>query len=212
MKEQKLHAAMRIVSIKQDGNDAYFFKNVTKAYKNTNVLVNETLVFPKRGILLLTGASGVGKTTLFNLIAGTILPDKGKLEGFEHARISYLFHEDRLLPWNTVKQNLLLVAEEMQVETWLRITGLTAAADKYPRELSGGMKRRAALARAMAYGGDLYLLDEPFNGVDAELKMKILAEILKTAENALLILATHEKDIISQLTKTDEKLYHKMIN
>ena len=110
MKEQKLHAAMRIVSIKQDGNDAYFFKNVTKAYKNTNVLVNETLVFPKRGILLLTGASGVGKTTLFNLIAGTILPDKGKLEGFEHARISYLFQEDRLLPWNTVNQNLLLVA------------------------------------------------------------------------------------------------------
>ena len=212
MKEQLLHRAMRILTVNQRGGDAYFLKNITKSYGDTYVLEKETIVLPRNGILLLTGASGAGKTTLFNLIAGIVRPDAGVLEGFADAKIAYLFQEDRLLPWKTVKQNLLLAAEADRTEQWLQITQLTGAADKYPRELSGGMKRRAALARAMAYGGDIYLLDEPFNGIDAQLKMKILGKIVEAAEDSLLILSTHEADIISQLTKTDETLYHETMN
>ena len=135
------------------------------------------------------------------MIAGLLLPDSGKIEGLIDVKIAYLFQEDRLLPWYTARQNLLLVASADAAEHWLRITGMQNAGQKYPRELSGGMKRRTTLARTMAYGGDIYLLDEPFNGVDAELKNSILPEILKAASNSLLILATHEEDVISQLTK-----------
>lgn len=213
MKEQLLAAGtIRLISVKEQGSDAYFLRNLSKSYGDTRLFENETVLLPKKGIVLLSGPSGTGKTTLLHLIAGILPPDSGIPEGLEHARIAYLFQEDRLLPWYPLRKNLCLVAETARVDEWLRITELTEAADKYPEALSGGMKRRAALARAMAYGGDIYLLDEPFNGIDTTLKQKIFREILKAAEDALLILATHEEDIISQLTKTDEKLYHDTIN
>lgn len=201
MKEQILTNGTRLIPIFASGAVPYHLIEVSKRFQDTWVLNRDTADFPRTGLMLLTGASGAGKTTLFNIIAGLLLPDSGKIEGIANAKTAYLFQEDRLLPWYTVRQNLLLAAGAEAAEKWLRITGLLDAAHKYPNELSGGMKRRAALARAMAYGGEIYLLDEPFNGVDTALKNAILPEILHAASESLLILATHEEDVISQLTK-----------
>ena len=201
MKEQILKNGTHLIPIFASGAVPYHLIEVSKRFQDAWVLERETIDFPKSGLFLLTGASGAGKTTLLNVLAGILLPDSGKIEGLAGMKIAYLFQEDRLLPWYTVQQNLLLAAGAEAAEKWLRITGLIDAAHKYPKELSGGMKRRAALARAMAYGGDIYLLDEPFNGVDTALKNAILPEILQAASESLLILATHEADVISQLTK-----------
>lgn len=208
MKEQILNAGIRLTTIYASEETPYYLDNVTKSYSGTAVIDRENILLPKTGLLLLTGDSGAGKTTFFNLLAGLLKPDSGTLTGFEQAKISYMFQEDRLLPWYTVQENMNIIVPAERAAQWLRITGLEAAAQKFPKELSGGMKRRAALSRAMAYGGDIILLDEPFNGVDAELKNFILQKILSATKDALLIISTHEEDIISQLTKMDETMYH----
>lgn len=203
MNEIRINHGIVITPVRASAVYPYSLEAVGKSFGGRTVLENVSFSLPKSGVFLVTGASGAGKTTLFRILAGLLPPDTGRLEGFRETRISYLFQEDRLLPWYTVRKNLLLTADAEAAERWLSLTGLTDAADLYPAELSGGMRRRAALARAMAHGGDLFLLDEPFNGVDAERKQAVLREILRAAQDALLLLATHEEDIISQLTKTE---------
>lgn len=97
-------------------------------------------------------------------------PDKGRLTGLEGKRTAMLFQEDRLLPWLSVLENVAVVLEgpdaRARAADWLELVGLADAAHKRPAALSGGMRRRAALARAQAVQPDVLLLDEPFSGVD----------------------------------------------
>lgn len=121
------------------------------------------------GITLLTGPSGFGKTTLLHTIAGLIEPDSGEIIG-RPERISLMFQDDRLLPWLSALQNIEIVCDDREKALYyLRAVELEAEAGSRVQALSGGMRRRVALARALAYESDLILLDEPFKGMDLPL-------------------------------------------
>ncbi len=170
---------------------------VSAGYSAHPVLDRLLLTLPERGAIQLTGPSGCGKTTLLRVLAGLHTPTSGWIEGLDGLRVSMVFQEDRLLPWCTALENVLCVLKngeesEKLALTWLSRMELADAAHKYPDELSGGMQRRLALARALAYGGDLLLLDEPFNGLDKELRVRIATHIKKAAP--LIVLVSHEED------------------
>lgn len=175
--------------------------DISFAFGKKNVLKDFSLELKKGEILAIMGPSGCGKTTLLGLIAGLNKPQKGEIENtFE--KIAYVFQEPRLFPWLTVKENLLAVMNEkdeaalQKVTECLSLVGLSDSLDKYPSELSGGMKSRASLARALAFGGDLFLLDEPFAALDEELRQALsfkIKEYLVTRE-ASAILVTHNRE------------------
>lgn len=149
--------------------------------------------------LAVMGESGSGKTTLVKLLLGLIKPDSGSIEGIAGKRISVVFQEDRLLPWYSAKENIALVMgdndkkeRDKNALELLSEMELTEAADKPIRELSGGMQRRVSIARALAFGGDIIILDEPLKGLDAELKKRIAARI-KAHFNTILLI-THDED------------------
>lgn len=130
--------------------------------------------------MALIGPSGCGKTTLLNIISGLTAPDKGTVEGAE-GRLSYMFQSARLLPWRTVEENIRLVREDApreEVRALISAVGLDGFARYYPGQLSGGMARRCALARAFHFGGELFLMDEPFQGLDYGIRMEMVAMLL----------------------------------
>ncbi|TQI65630.1 ABC transporter ATP-binding protein [Clostridium sp. KNHs216] len=172
--------------------------HLTKNYNGKTVLEQFSLELPSTGTVCLFGPSGCGKTTLLNCIAGLEPFDSGEIEGAGTGKISYLFQENRLLPWISAKDNIAAVLRGKagqnaeQAEKWLSLVGLAEAGNKRPAELSGGMRRRVALARALAYGGDLYLMDEPFQGLDAERRDEMIALLQKETAGALKIIVTHD--------------------
>ncbi|MEI6578048.1 MAG: ATP-binding cassette domain-containing protein [Eubacteriales bacterium] len=168
-------------------------ENVSKGYEDKKVLNSLTLILPEKGVFCLSGASGVGKTTLLRLLAGLETPDSGSITGLQDKRISMVFQGDRLLPNSTAIENVAVASSPEAAKLWLKKLELTDAADKKPGKLSGGMQRRVALARALAFGGDVLLLDEPFKGFDNELKMRIIPYIVDFAKNALVVLVTHDE-------------------
>ncbi len=175
------------------------FVNVSFSYDQKPVLEGFSMTLARGEILSLMGASGRGKTTILSLAAGLLKPQKGTLVS-NAEKVVYVFQEPRLLPWCTVSENLAAVLEDPQknderIREVLKKVGLSEAADLYPNALSGGMRSRVSLARAMLYGGDLYLLDEPFAALDEDTKESLL-ELLKThirAEGASAVFVTHSK-------------------
>ncbi len=142
------------------------------------------------------GPSGCGKTTLLRLLAGLETPQSGTVTVPQGAQITTVFQENRLLPWMTVRQNVELVLptpNKTLVDWCLAAVELDESAKKYPAELSGGMQRRVALARALAYGGDILLLDEPFNGLDKALKERIAPKIKERFAKKTIFLVTHSE-------------------
>ena len=167
---------------------------VSKAYGSKQVLSDLSLRFDSPGMYAVLGSSGQGKTTLLRLIAGLERPQSGQITLPRDAKITYCFQEDRLLPWKTILENVALTARsEEDARLWLHRVGLGEECDAYPASLSGGMKRRAALARALAYGGDILLMDEPFRALDAQTHADMLALVRETAKGKLLILVTHDE-------------------
>ncbi len=176
------------------------FANVSFSYDQKPVLTDFSMTLARGEILSLMGASGRGKTTILSLAAGLLRPQKGTLVS-NAERVVYVFQEPRLLPWCTVSENLAAVLEDpkkddARIREVLKKVGLSDAADLYPHALSGGMKSRVSLARAMLYGGDLYLLDEPFAALDEDTK-NTLSDVLKEhirAMGASAILVTHNEN------------------
>lgn len=183
--------------------------NLTKTYKDKNILDRFSLTLPEKGTVCLYGPSGCGKTTLLNCIAGLEPYDSGVIAGVENRKIAYLFQENRLLPWISAAENIAAVLRgnekqnREEARNWMRLVGLEGEEDKLPAQLSGGMKRRVAIARALAYGGDFFLLDEPFRGLDPESKEQMLSLIKHRTDDALKILVTHDKqeaEILADVT------------
>lgn len=155
-------------------------KNVCFSYGDREVLKDFSLTVRNGECVCLKGPSGCGKTTVLRLVLGLIKPDSGEISGAE--KPSVVFQEDRLLNGFSLKTNVLLppLTEEQQnnAVNLLREAGLGDVLGKKVRHLSGGMKRRAAIVRAVAFQGDLLILDEPFNGIDRENK-QVMAEMIK---------------------------------
>lgn len=169
------------------GGRAVKAEHLTLRYQDQTVLSDLTMALPDEGITLLTGPSGVGKTTLLRVFAGLLSPDKGTVT--VPGRPVMLFQEDRLFPRCTVRKQVEAVLPGERREEalrWLELVELSEAADKLPGELSGGMARRAALARALAVEGEVWLLDEPFAGVDPQRVERILKR-LKELDRPILL-------------------------
>ena len=171
-------------------------KHIRAGYGDKLVLDDFSLTLPERGITVLSGPSGCGKTTLLRLLAGLEAPQSGSIEGIAPTRTAVLFQEDRLFPQRTVAQHLTdVLPHERQNELpkWLSFAELNEEANQRPAQLSGGMCRRLALARALALGGDLFLLDEPFTGIDLPRRRRLM-EGLRSLD-APVILVSHEPEI-----------------
>lgn len=166
-----------------------------------NVISGLDLELGAGELLAVMGASGCGKSTLLNLIAGILRPSEGRLEN-RFQKTAYVFQEPGLFPWLTAEQNVRAVLPHKTDKTQasaiasgaLEMVELTGDAGRYPDELSGGMKSRVALARAIAYGGDLLLLDEPFAALNGDLKKRILPRLKDRLKDtgAAAILVTHQ--------------------
>jgi NitT/TauT family transport system ATP-binding protein len=161
--------------------------HVSAGYPEKEVLRGLNLALPERGAAAIMAPSGYGKTTLLRVLAGLIVPSAGKITGLSGKKLSFLFQEDRLLPWLTAEKNIALVSDAERAAYWLEKMEIDGG--QYPRAMSGGMQRRVALARAMAFGGDVLLLDEPFKGLDEALRDRIAGRIRDVFP--LTVLAVH---------------------
>ena len=172
--------------------------HISFEYDRREILSDFTLTLPGVGVTILRGPSGCGKTTLLRLLAGLEQPRSGRITGVCPRETAFLFQENRLLPWRTAEQHLTDVLprdRREEAERWLALTELTGEERSYPAALSGGMCRRLALARCLALGGRLYLLDEPFAGVDPQRASRIMTGL--RALPAPVLLTSHEDHILS---------------
>lgn len=171
---------------------SYGLKQVSFSYKGTPVCQDLNWTLPETGVVCLWGPSGCGKTTLLRLLAGLERAKAGAVTLPDAGRVAMVFQEDRLLPWMTALENVMLPGAERQVaEEMLRSLGLEDELHRLPQELSGGQQRRVAIARALAAPGDLLLLDEPFNGLDEASWRMAAPLILQRSKEIPVVLVTH---------------------
>ena len=179
---------------------------VSHRFDEKAVIRDLSFTFPEKGIFALMGPSGCGKTTLLRLIAGLEKPSSGSIT-HNGTKIAMAFQEPRLLPWLNCRSNINIVLSKSkrssnEAEAWFEAFELKDAADLMPNELSGGMQQRVSLARALAAGADLILLDEPLTGLDEELKLRLAPMIKKACEKATVILVTHDASEAESLSAT----------
>ncbi len=200
-------------------------KSVSKSFGEKIIFKSLNMEFPEKGIVCVMGASGFGKTTLLRLIAALDSPDSGEINFYIHGNkikcpaISVVFQETRLFEWLTVKENCTVVMDKHKNTSYadeiLEKLYLSNEKDKYPSQLSGGMRQRVSIARALCHGGNIFLLDEPFKGLDFSLResvMNTLVENINPEKNeGLCIIVTHDireavkiADTIFVFNDTDE--------
>lgn len=158
-------------------------------------------VCPQEFICVL-GPSGSGKTTLLRVLAGLLPPSVGEVNFGDHQqpRIGMAFQQSNLMPWRTVLENVKLPLElagaadaESRARELIELVGLTGFEDNWPRDLSGGMAQRAALARALIHDPDLLLLDEPFGSLDALTRERMWSELSRIwqVRQKTVVMVTH---------------------
>ena len=167
-------------------------KNLKKSFGDKVLFDNYSLTLPDKGTFYITGPSGSGKTTLLRIIAGLDSDFDGTVKA--DGVISYVFQENRLIPSLTAYENVFEVCQNKETAVhMLSRVGLSGEYDKYPAELSGGMNRRAAIARALAYKHDILLLDEPFTALDGEIKNTVISLIKEFESDRLVLLVSHDE-------------------
>ena len=172
--------------------------DLCKNFDNNEVLKNVNITLKDNSIYCLMGASGIGKTTLLRILIGLEHADSGSISGIDTQSISCMFQEDRLIPDLSAIDNVRIVLRGKTNRKEIRNNLLSILPDKSLEmpvsSLSGGMKRRVALARALSYPGKLIILDEPFTGLDKDTKLNVIDYILKMRNNRTLLIATHGTD------------------
>lgn len=197
-------------------------ENVSKSFHKRDAVVNAVqdmnFAIARHEIVAVIGPSGCGKSTLLNMIAGLYAPTRGRVV-YKGAPVSdvntdvgYMTQKDNLLPWRTVRDNVALplelagvpkVERAERADQVIQHVGLQGFEDRYPNELSGGMRKRACLSRMLLYGAETALLDEPFAALDAQLKLAMHDLMLRlVAENKqTVVLVTH--DLVEAVTLAD---------
>jgi len=199
------------------------YRNVTMRFadaagRGLTAVAGVSLAVADGEVVALIGPSGCGKSTLLNIGAGLYAPSEGaafvdgeKVEG-PNAHVAFMLQKDLLLPWRTVAENVMLGAEihgrprpqrRQRAHELLDGFGLAEFAERYPHQLSGGMRQRAALARTLAVDPSVLLLDEPFSAVDAQTRMVLQRDLARTLTRAgkTALLITH--DLFEAVTLSD---------
>lgn len=187
-------------------------ENVTVELDNKKIIEKINIKLYENEIVSILGSSGSGKTTLFNVIAGLLIPNSESIVEMngeniigKTGKLSYMLQKDLLLPFRTIEDNVFLplilkgikkddVNAKKEVKKYFLEFGLEGTEKKYPKELSGGMKQRAALLRTYMFSKDIALLDEPFSALDAITKSKMHEWYLNIMEKIKLstIFITHD--------------------
>ena len=186
-------------------------KNIHYAYHNpdgeTPAINGISFILNKGEFVAIVGPSGCGKSTLLSIIAGLFIPEKGfiKINGkYLHestTNVGYMLQHDELFEWRTIYNNVILGLEIQHMLTartrekahnLLDIYGLKQFENARPSELSGGMRQRVAVLRAMRMDADFLLLDEPFRGLDAGMKKKTMNYIRRKGKEKTMLLVTHD--------------------
>lgn len=178
-------------------------KNVSKTYGEKQVLSQLSKEFPAGETTVIMGASGCGKTTLLRILLGLEMPDSGEVTGMPE-KVSVLFQEDRLCEDGSAYENIALVlerrktrvqkdAQRRKIEQEAAQVSITAEdLTQNVMELSGGMRRRIALLRALLYDADCVILDEPFKGLDATTKQIVMQYVKEKTAGKTTFLVTHD--------------------
>lgn len=175
--------------------------NIEKNFGNKKIYDKFSLTFEEGKINCILGKSGCGKSTLLNIIANLEEINSGEIIGVPE-KIAYVFQEDRLIEWNSIYTNMELPLlkfytkdeREEKIKSILRAVELEDYINSYPKELSGGMRQRANIARALLYNGELLLMDEPFKSLDKSSKENIIKIFKKNhlKKNNTVIMVTHD--------------------
>ena len=172
-------------------------EHLCKAFDGKHVLENVSLTVTPGAVICLMAPSGRGKTTLLRCIAGLEKPESGEIMG-RPEWVGYVFQEDRLCDGFSAVENVRLVTGKAIIEDEIRRhleeLGLADSLDRPVRELSGGMRRRVAIARAVYFGGELLLLDEPFKGLDDAARRQTADYILRHRNGAAILCVTHDRE------------------
>jgi NitT/TauT family transport system ATP-binding protein len=200
-------------------------RHVSKSFRKRDAVVDAVedinLTIERHEIVAVIGPSGCGKSTLLNMIAGLYAPTRGHIvyKGSPvvdvNTDVGYMTQKDNLLPWRNVRDNVAFPLElagmdkperAERADRVIRHVGLQGFEDRFPSELSGGMRKRACLARMLLYGAETALLDEPFAALDAQLKLAMHDLVLRlAAENEqTVVLVTH--DLMEAVTLADRVL------
>ncbi len=191
------------------------FESVTKSFGSYTAIRQIDLAVAKGSFVSVVGPSGCGKSTLLNCAAGLIEPTEGsvsifgeKLTGLNR-RASYMFQQDALLPWKTVLENIALGLTfrnqpEDEARAWVDRVGLEGFENAYPSQLSGGMRKRVAMAQSWIVNPDILLMDEPFSALDVHTRLRMETELLAlwTASPKTVLFVTH--DLEEALALSDE--------
>ncbi len=193
----------------QKNNIKLSVNNIYKIYEELPILDDLSIELYENEFVTLLGPSGCGKSTIFNIISGLIKPDIGEvyIDGInitgKTGRVSYMHQKDLLFPWKKIIDNVALPLvikgqskkdSRQDVNKYFDVFGLEGFQYKYPFQLSGGMRQRAALMRTYMFSKDIILLDEPFRGLDAITKSKMqcwLLEVLQKLKASILFI-THD--------------------
>ena len=172
-------------------------EHLYKSFGGREVLSDVCLRFPHGRVSALTGPSGAGKTTLLRILMGLETPDRGRVTGLEGARLGVVFQEDRLLERVDVAGNLRLMRPDLSGDALARALarfGLEGCEDKRADALSGGMRRRVALLRALLSDGEVLLLDEPFNGLDPDTLDRVARQAAAMVAGRTAVIVTHDPE------------------
>jgi len=177
--------------------------NLAKQFDQKVIFKDLNVTFLEGKMNCLMGASGIGKTTVINILMGLVEPDSGEVRGGQGKRVAAVFQEDRLIEhWNAT-QNVKLVCDKTIsvdiIEQELLKVGLEDHQDKLVKNFSGGMRRRVAIVRAMLAKSDLIILDEPFKGLDETLKNQVIEYVKLRAKGKTVIVVTHDKEEVQLL-------------
>lgn len=162
-------------------------KNIYKKFDDLKVLKDVSLHVNKGEIVSLLGPSGSGKTTLFKIVAGLIKLDEGKVYFKENLKTGYVFQEPRLLPWRNIRDNFRFVQKNYLKEdkaksirnSLLNLTNLKQIIDNYPAELSGGMKQRIEILKALSIKPNFLIMDEPLKSIDTQTEVNLRNLLLR---------------------------------
>ena len=163
--------------------------------------------FPKGSKNLITGKSGIGKTTLLRIIAGLEDYESGNVILDNSEIVAFMFQEPRLFPWMNVISNVNSVLHKPDFEKSSKILaelGLINESEAMPSELSGGMKRRVSLARTLLYSADIYLFDEPFAGLDPDIAKTSADVLLDYTRDKTVIIVSHDRSMLDNNISTIE--------